>query len=170
MRILTVRQPYAWAIIHGGKGVENRVRSLGPYRGLVAIHAGLRWSEPGAGDQEVRRAAHSSEGSRDADDGDPDAADLLDEGDDRFVIGMVIGVVDLTDVHESRACEVEMQHVQDGPVITWRCSLWSMPDHHHLTLDNPRPLARPIPAKGRLGLWRPDADLEAAIREQIGGA
>ena len=41
MRALTVRQPWAWAIIHGGKDVENRVRSLGPYRGPVAIHAGL---------------------------------------------------------------------------------------------------------------------------------
>ena len=28
MRVLTVRQPWAWAIIHGGKDVENRVRNL----------------------------------------------------------------------------------------------------------------------------------------------
>ena len=28
MRVLTVRQPWAWAIIHGQKDVENRVRSL----------------------------------------------------------------------------------------------------------------------------------------------
>ena len=42
LRILTVRQPWAWAIIHGGKGVENRVRNVaGSYRGPVAIHAGL---------------------------------------------------------------------------------------------------------------------------------
>ena len=38
-----------------------------------------------------------------------------------------------------------------------------MPDHHHLVLANPRPLATPIPARGRLGLWRPDSDLTAAI-------
>ena len=41
IRGLTIRQPWAWAIVHGGKDVENRSRSLGPYRGLVAIHAGL---------------------------------------------------------------------------------------------------------------------------------
>ena len=41
MRILTVKQPWAWAIIHGQKDVENRTKSLGPYRGPVAIHAGL---------------------------------------------------------------------------------------------------------------------------------
>lgn len=33
---------------------------------------------------------------------------------------------------------------------------------------NPRPLANPIPARGRLGFWRPDAGLVAAIREQVG--
>ena len=40
MRALTVRQPAAWAIIYAGKDVENRTRSLGPYRGPVAIVAG----------------------------------------------------------------------------------------------------------------------------------
>ena len=40
MRILTVRQPWAWAIIHGGKDVENRVRNIaGDYHGPIAIHA-----------------------------------------------------------------------------------------------------------------------------------
>jgi hypothetical protein len=43
VRILTVRQPWAWAIIHGGKTVENRVRNIaGDYRGPVLIHVGLR--------------------------------------------------------------------------------------------------------------------------------
>jgi hypothetical protein len=42
-----------------------------------------------------------------------------------------------------------------------------MSDHHHLVLANPRPLPRPIPATGRLGLWRPDVDLLAAITEQV---
>ena len=37
-RVLCVKQPWAWAIVHGGKDVENRTwRS--PYRGLVLIHA-----------------------------------------------------------------------------------------------------------------------------------
>lgn len=42
MRALTVRQPWAWAIVHAGKDVENRSRNIaGAYRGPVAIHAGL---------------------------------------------------------------------------------------------------------------------------------
>ena len=36
---LTVRQPWAWAIAHAGKDVENRTWRTG-YRGPVAIHAG----------------------------------------------------------------------------------------------------------------------------------
>lgn len=46
MKVLTVRQPWAAAIIHGGKDVENRTRNLaGSYRGPVAIHAGLAYDE-----------------------------------------------------------------------------------------------------------------------------
>jgi hypothetical protein len=37
-RVLTVRQPWAWAIASGRKKVENRTWST-PYRGVVYIHA-----------------------------------------------------------------------------------------------------------------------------------
>jgi hypothetical protein len=40
-KILTVRHPWAWAIIHGGKDIENRSWvPTGGYRGPVIIHAG----------------------------------------------------------------------------------------------------------------------------------
>jgi len=39
MKCLSVRQPWAWAIIHAGKDVENRTWATS-YRGLLAIHAG----------------------------------------------------------------------------------------------------------------------------------
>ena len=38
MKALSVRQPWAWAIMHAGKDVENRTR-ITRYRGPVAIHA-----------------------------------------------------------------------------------------------------------------------------------
>ena len=38
MKALSVRQPWAWAIIHAGKDIENRTR-ITRYRGPVAIHA-----------------------------------------------------------------------------------------------------------------------------------
>lgn len=42
MRALSIRQPYAWAIIAGLKPVENRTWYSG-YRGPLAIHAGVSW-------------------------------------------------------------------------------------------------------------------------------
>jgi hypothetical protein len=45
-RVLTVRQPWAWAIIHGGKNVENRSWPT-KHRGPLLIHAGSAF-EPDA--------------------------------------------------------------------------------------------------------------------------
>ena len=42
MHALSIRQPWAWLILHGGKDVENRSWSA-RYRGPVLIHAGWRW-------------------------------------------------------------------------------------------------------------------------------
>jgi len=38
MRALSIRQPWAWLIIHGGKDIENRNWST-RYRGKILIHA-----------------------------------------------------------------------------------------------------------------------------------
>ncbi len=168
MRVLTVRQPWAWAIVHGGKDVENRVRSLGPYRGPVAIHAGLGWSEFGAEDWEVRRAVCSLQVGWPADDGEVWAADTIEPDDPQFVRGAVIGVVDLADVHRSYECwRKPWKWETEDPVTGDYCSKWAMPDHHHLVLANPLPLPRPVPVTGRLGLWRPDDALLAAITKQM---
>src|ERR1700744_4887740 len=40
MKALTVRQPWAWAILHAGKRIENRTRRTN-FRGKFYIHAGL---------------------------------------------------------------------------------------------------------------------------------
>jgi hypothetical protein len=46
MKALSVNQPWAWLIVHGGKWIENRTWRT-TYRGPLAIHAGLsrRWLE-----------------------------------------------------------------------------------------------------------------------------
>lgn len=159
MRVLTVRQPWAWSIIHGGKDVENRVRNIaGSYRGPVAIHAGLQFADMPTGMPfEVAvaigkwRRANPNAPGRDLPD-DPRNARPIWYGH----LGHVIGVVDLTSVHH------------DGDHgCAWPCSPWALPNDWHLRVENPLPLAQPIPAKGRLGLWKPDATLEAAIREQV---
>jgi hypothetical protein len=152
MRALTVRQPWAWAIIHGGKNVENRTRNLaGTYRGPVAIHAGLVEDEAAYDDEMIKDAL-----------GRYDDSWLLEEQIGRA--GSFIGVVDLVDAHRCSALNVTRE-------ILCCQSPWAqqpyderhggrrVPDLWHLELANRRPLATPIPARGRLGLWTPAFDV-----------
>lgn len=152
MRILTVRQPWAWAIIHGGKDVENRVRNLaGAYRGPVAIHAGLAWDNAGGMRiweiNKIEIPPFETSGVWDTH-------------------GAILGVVDLVDVHVARAAA-------SGTLVDWAehtrpgelCSAWSEWDSYHLVLKDPRPLATPIPYKGALGLRRLPDDVVAQVLE-----
>ena len=41
MKALSIRQPWAWAILHGAKRVENRTWRTN-YRGQILIHAGAK--------------------------------------------------------------------------------------------------------------------------------
>lgn len=50
MKALTVRQPWAWALMEGGKDIENRTWAT-TYRGPLAIHAAAGMTQ-----QEYRRA------------------------------------------------------------------------------------------------------------------
>ncbi len=153
LRVLTVRQPWAWAIIHGGKDVENRTRNIaGDYRGPVAIHAAREWDDalfvvpqhPALHEALVRARQEL-----------PSYSALQQLLDDQR--GHVIGVVDLVDVHV---------RVPGDQYTKW-CSPWAEPDHFHLVIENPRPLAKAVPARGFLSLWRPDEALAAAIWEQV---
>lgn len=164
LRILTVRQPWAWAIIHGGKDVENRVRNIaGDWRGKIAIHVGLQ-VEGSPLDRRVAEAAGALSRAK-----SPAMQHVVSQ------IGMpdlpgwkvppfygnrgaIIGVVDLVDVHhlDSAACYDDTEYAEDGM--------------YHLILKNPRPLAEPIPYRGALGLRRLDEETTAAIWPQIGCA
>lgn len=138
MRALSVRQPWAAAIAHLGKDVENRTRATS-HRGLVAIHAAK------------------------ADVDDPDyALDLIgDIAGCSFrdvlahdVRGHIVAVADLTGCHQCSA----------GPV----CSPWAQPGQWHWQLANIRPLPAPIPVqRGWLGLWHLPEDADAAVRRVL---
>ena len=130
MRALTVRQPWAGAIIWRGKDVENRTRNIaGAYRGPVAIHVSLRHD-------------YSAVEAHDAVCGGIDQHSI-------YGYGAFIGVVDLVDVHEAAPfdCGSEWAEFEFGRRTV------------HLVLANPRPLPEPIPCKGRLGLWTPPAEI-----------
>ncbi len=131
MRAITVRQPYAWAIIHGGKDVENRTRVIvGDYRGPLLIHAAKALADE-SDDRLVEAAAERLSRARDA------HAGTLGWR------GAIVGIVDLIDVHPATRCAgIHGEH----------CSPWAQADVKHLVLANPRPLA-PIPFRGRLGMW-----------------
>jgi len=45
-RVLTIRQPWAWAIIHCGNDIENRSWST-KHRGRLLVHAGSAFESDG---------------------------------------------------------------------------------------------------------------------------
>lgn len=123
MKVLTVRQPWAWDIVHGGKDVENRSRNVaGRYRGPLAIHAGLR------ADREALR----------------DLPRLHPSGIPRvFRYGAIIGGVYLQSVHHHSECASEPNGA---------CSPWALPGFFHLRLEHPWALPEAVPFVGALGL------------------
>jgi hypothetical protein len=76
LRALTVKQPWAWAILFAGKDVENRSWST-KYRGPLLIHAGS---------------------SRDRDAVLPRRRGVAEPNE--HVLGAILGIVDLLDVVE----------------------------------------------------------------------
>lgn len=171
MRILTVRQPWAWAIVHGGKDVENRSRNLaGDYRGPVAIHV-AQADDVNAFSLSQSLTALNAVADRwfaDAVIARPKSVETVPWCRDH---GRIIGVVDLVDVHrviESGGrlhCEGFAAPTQTNE--SGACSQWAEKDAQHLVLSNPRPLAEPIPYRGALGLRRFNETVDAAILRQL---
>lgn len=139
MRALTVRQPWAWAIVHGGKNVENRdwKPRVAP-EGRIAIHAAAR----DAGDYAWPFVAERTE---------PFAltADL--------VRGAIVGTAELADIHQGSSSA-------RGWCKRPECAIWGMAAAYHWVLTDARPLVEPIPCRGSLGLWALPASLEDRVR------
>ena len=158
MRVLTVRQPWAWAIIHGGKDVENRVRNIaGDYRGPVAIHVAK-----GLGSYNDTEAALQAVHVTTAQDVRAMVAGGPRHG------GHLIGVVDLVDVHSASVMggcgRMDYECVKHPAGCRRHCSSWAMgpaPEgwYQHLVFANPRALDQPIPWKGALGLRKTNLDI-----------
>ena len=80
-RVLTIRQPWAWAIIYGGKDVENR-SWFTKHRGPLLVHAG-RAFDPAGYETVKQHATHPP----------PPPGE--------FIHGAIIGVVELVDCLQS---------------------------------------------------------------------
>lgn len=145
MRAITVRPPWAQAIIFAGKDVENR-SVIGMWRRLVgetvAIHAGARADEDGYCDPVLRRAFR-----------DLSLPNYL------LTRGAVLGVVTVAGVHWADEC---------GGCSPWAHGPWIGERRIcHLALTNPRPLTIPISVRGKLGAWHLPPLIEAAVRSDL---
>lgn len=156
IRAISIQQPYAFAILRLGKGVENRhdrrgqeaARKAFNRPGLLLIHSSQRYAGADAY-REVQNLAGVDLGAPGAPNSDP-----------AWAFGALIGAVDLTGVHTSSACE--------DPATGHLCSPWAHHGAAHLQLSNPRVFTLPIEIPGRLGLWTvEDAHLVSAVRRQL---
>lgn len=79
---------------------------------------------------------------------------------DRY--GALLGTVEVTGCHHADECA---DHATFGVRFRdhngVRCSRWAQPDTWHWTLSDPQPLDVPIPMRGRQGLWRLPAEVDA---------
>ena len=137
MKILSIRQPWAWAIIHAGKDVENRSWPT-KVRGRVLVHAGLKqthddWDDcmdfmdewfPMPSEERLRRRARA----------------INDHAAQR---GGIVGSVEIVDC------------------VSEHTSLW-FAGPFGFVLRDPRPL-RFMPLRGRLGFFDAPAELVARI-------
>lgn len=150
MRIITIQNPHAWAVVHGGKCVENRARNIvGEYRGTVAIHAGM------SVDQQWKKLE-----SADAMQAALDSAGLHTWSREVGLTHGIIGVADLYDVHEA---------MPDGSCCPDFSSYrkWAHSSGWHLLLGSQRPLTKPIEFRGNLGLQVLPDEVERMVWERM---
>jgi hypothetical protein len=159
-RCLSVTQPFAHLIIHGAAGVykcvENRSKPV-KYKGRLFIHA----SKTGGPERAAKSLAFLVATARHIKD-DKLARALASVDADAMSFGAILGSVTLTDCvaydpDEDDICDVfpdddGSDFWADGPFC--------------LLLDDPRPLARPVPCKGALSLWMMPAAVWAAVLAQ----
>lgn len=156
MNVITIQQPWAWAICMAGKSPENRsdrrgeavaVRTWSAAVGPVLIHT----SQRDAGEEAMRVVRHFSP----VDPGYPGRPGRPTE----WEYGAVIAVARVAGVHAASSCY--------DPASGRYCTPWAEPNAAHLDLADVRKLHRPVEAKGRLGLWQiTDSTVLAQIRRQ----
>lgn len=166
LRVLTVRQPWAFAIAEGFKPIENRTRRT-HYRGEIFLHTS-KTLEKGVSIVRYSRYAARRLGELGGQLGFWDAITMVPS---RFytppttlALSAVIATARITGCHQAGdGC---------GPA----CRAWGEPDAWHWELADARTLTAAVPAKGALGLWKPSPFLVQSVRahkpavESTGGA
>ncbi len=146
MKALTVYQPWASLECRGLKGTETRAWPT-RYRGLLAIHAGVKWDrylqerQAELHDYLVRCGGLGLPGE--------------------LPRGAVLGVGDLVDCLQVTEGNQTMFAEFDRIAGDLSLGRWVW------VLDRVRPLRHPIPCRGMQGLWTIPPDVEAAIRRAV---
>jgi len=137
-RGITIRQPWAAAIIFGPKRIENRPRGwpLGTY----LVHAGLTLDDT-AGTIPVLA--------------DWMATARVEDG--PWPRGAVVGVARAVGCHRAVGC---------CQPWGWTPS-WVGERNWHLVLADVIALPAPVPCRGALGAWQPPTDVVTAVRHQL---
>jgi hypothetical protein len=162
--VLTIRQPWCWAIVHGGKPVENRGWPT-RYRGPLWLHAGARsrWDPTGALFRLVRHAWEQYVRRIPGWPGLPASDVELNRKTTLMPFGAVSALAQVAGCHDSRACYTPSGGRGPGAY----CSPWGASEQFHIELAGVRPLPEPVPCKGSLGLWRLPQDVEKLVRAQL---
>lgn len=139
MKALSVRQPWAGLIAAGVKDIENRGQQT-HHRGLVAVHASLRYDNAAYEQVKVRRGHGAIAVER---------RQLL------YHLGVIIAVAEPVGCHQAGATTVKC------------CAPWGEEFHGtrpawHWRFADVRPVT-PVPARGQLGLWTVPDDIAALI-------
>jgi hypothetical protein len=160
MKAITLTAPWAWAVAHAGKDVENRKTRCPSLLGeRIAIHAGVA---PKA----------QAEGKRDEDDFVwiwQRAGVLPAPGGMGPDHGCIVAVATIVGWVEGRSVVSHPDYEAEAVCHDGAESRWFMGPIGWL-LHDVRTLAEPIPARGKQGIWTVGADAEARIIAQIGGA
>jgi len=153
LRLLTLTEPFATMVRLGAKRVETRSWTTSS-RGPVAIHAAK-------GFPPAMRALCHTEPFRSV-----LAAAGLD-GPDDLPRGNVVAVVTLTDVLPADSRDPRLT----GRLTPLEAAVGNYaPGRFAWLLDDLRALTTPVPAVGRLGLWRPPPPLLEVLRECLAAA
>lgn len=170
MRSLTIRQPWAGCVAHLDKRVENRSWRCPPtFIGeRIAIHSSAsvdktpilgvpcgaeEWASLFASRAEwdAWRFWHLGGTRRDTEHWPP-----------KLALGAVVATAVIVGCHleGDAACQ------GDPRTAGCLCSIWAQLGQWHWQLAEVRPLAEPVPCRGRLNLWKLPDDVAAAVAEQ----
>lgn len=157
MKAITLTAPWAWAVTSAGKDVENRKTRCPSLLGeRIAIHAGIA-SKDGASESDafeymIRNRLIGGKAPRPG-----------------VTYGAIVAVATIIGWASGRTVVSAPDYEADAVCHDGAESRWFMGPIGWL-LHDVRTLHTPIPARGKQGIWTVDAEAEARILAQVGGA